>query len=76
MKYLKNILAAIGFVVVLGSLIWGVQSNSKQATPKTNEGDIINDKNVGDGYNITAIAIPEDLNFAGEAVPLDRKSVV
>ena len=76
MKYLKNILAAIGFVVVLGSLIWGVQSNSKETTPKTNQGDTINDKNVGDGYNITAIAIPEDLNFAGEAVPLDDPEVL
>ena len=76
MKYLKNILATIGLVVVLGSLIWGVQSNSKEATPTTKENDATTDKNVGDGYNITAIAIPEDLNFAGESVPLDDPEVL
>jgi len=76
MKYLKNILATIGFVVVVASLIYGVQSNGEADSLTSVEKDTTDSKSVGNGYNITAIAIPEDLNFAGEAVPLDDPEVL
>lgn len=76
MKYLKNILAGIGLVVVLGTLIWGAQSKEKKVNVPLEVNDTVTAKNVGDGYNITAIAIPEDLNFAGEAVPLEDPEVL
>ncbi|TAI49173.1 lytic transglycosylase domain-containing protein [Flagellimonas allohymeniacidonis] len=74
MKHLKNILALIGLVVVVGSLIFAVQStpaenNIEKTTP-------VADKNVTDGYQISAIEIPEDLNFAGEPVPLEDPEIL
>ena len=74
MKYLKNILALIGLVVVIGSLIFAVQSTP---TGKTIEKETTSvDKNVTDGYQISAIEIPEDLNFAGEPVPLEDPEIL
>ncbi|AKA33762.1 MAG: murein transglycosylase [Muricauda sp.] len=75
MKYLKNILAAIGALFVLGSLVYAVQSSTE-----TEKGEAVQikeeDKNVSDGYKISAIDIPEDLNFAGEPVPLDDPEIM
>ncbi len=76
MKYVKNILAIIGFVVVAGSLIYAVQSEPS-ATTETKEVSTAQDpKNVGNGYSISAISIPKDLNFAGEKVPLNDPEVL
>ncbi|OQD43471.1 murein transglycosylase [Croceivirga radicis] len=70
MKYLKNVLAIIGFVFVLGTLVYAVQQ--QQEDPLSPEKSVVkeNDKNVAETYQITAIDIPDDLNFAGEAAPL------
>ncbi|MEM7484843.1 MAG: lytic transglycosylase domain-containing protein [Bacteroidota bacterium] len=76
MKHIKNILAVIGLVVVVGSLVFAVQSDAveeKKEAPVTEKSI---DKNVSDGYRISAIDIPEDLNFAGEPVPLDDPEVM
>ena len=77
MKYLKNVLAFIGFVVVIGSLVYAVQKSTDEtdAVEEANN-ETIEDKNVGDGYQITAISIPDDLNFAGEPVPLEDPEVM
>ena len=74
MKYVKNILAGIGLVVVMGSLMFAVQSTPEEK--EALEQVIMSDKNVTDGYQISAIEIPEDLNFAGEAVPLDDPEIL
>ncbi|UJH67691.1 lytic transglycosylase domain-containing protein [Allomuricauda sp. SCSIO 65647] len=75
MKHLKNILAVIGALFVVGSLIYAVQSTPEtKETKKQTEGEI--DKHVSDGYRISAIDIPEDLNFAGEQVPLDDPEIM
>ncbi len=76
MKYIKNVLAAIGLVVVLGSLIYAVQDKPSQNEMVLKEHSLRKDKNVAEGYQISAIAIPEDLNFAGEAVPLDDPEIL
>ncbi|WP_010518949.1 lytic transglycosylase domain-containing protein [Croceivirga radicis] len=70
MKYLKNVLAIIGFVFVLGTLVYAVQQ--QQEEPLSPKKSVVkeNDKNVAETYQITAIDIPDDLNFAGEAAPL------
>ncbi len=75
MKHLKNILAVIGALFVVGSLIYAVQSTpaAKEAEEQTRQ-EV--DKNVSDGYRISAIDIPEDLNFAGEQVPLDDPEIM
>jgi len=76
MKHIKNILAAIGLLVVLGSLIYAVQEKPTQNQQVLQNHQDSTDKNVTDGYRISAIAIPEDLNFAGEAVPLDDPEIL
>ena len=74
MKYVKNTLAAIGLMVVVGSLIFAVQSSPQEkAAPEKVKAP---EKNVTDGYQISAIEIPEDLNFAGEDVPLKDPEVL
>ena len=75
MKHVKNILAAIGLVAVISTLIFAVQTEAKdteQVVVKTENSD----KNVADGYQISAIEIPADLNFAGEPVPLDDPEIM
>lgn len=72
MKQIKNILAIIGLVAVVSTLIFAVQTDSvdtieKKETPSNEVKDL--DKNVADTYQISAIEIPKDLNFAGEPVP-------
>lgn len=77
MKHVKNILAVIGLVVVVGSLIFAVQSKPEDfvQVKGTSDTDKV-EKNVSDGYKISAIEIPNDLNFAGEMVPLDDPEVL
>ena len=75
MKHLKNILAGIGFLFVLGSLIYAVQrqvDDEEQDTPKVPK----KDKYVAETYQISAIDIPDDLNFAGEPVPMDDPEIM
>jgi len=75
MKYLRNILAGIGFLVVLGSLVYAVQNQvdgEEEETQKT----VIKEKNVAETYQISAIDIPDDLNFAGEPVPMEDPEIM
>jgi len=74
MKYLKNVLAVIGALVVIGTLIFAVQSSPEQKEALT---QVVNpEKRVADGYQISAIEIPKDLNFAGEPVPMDDADIM
>ncbi|WP_036385566.1 lytic transglycosylase domain-containing protein [Muricauda sp. MAR_2010_75] len=75
MKYLKNILALIGLVAVVSTLIFAVQSSEVQEIPNVKE-PVTKDKNVADTYQISAIDIPEDLNFAGEPVPQEDPEIM
>ena len=73
MKHIKNILAVIGLVVVIGSLVFAIQADS---APKEETKQEVVDKNVSDGYQISAIEIPKDLNFAGEPVPFEDPEIM
>ncbi len=67
MKMIKNLLAIIGLVCISGLFIFAVQKpadNVVQPEEKT-----IN------GYNIYAVKIPDDLNFADEPMPLSDPDV-
>ncbi len=75
MKHIKNILAVIGLLVVVGSLIFAAQSNNTQKVVDSKT-TIEIDKNVASGYKISAIEIPSDLNFAGEPVPLEDPEIM
>lgn len=67
----------LGVFFVVSTLIFAVQSNvepQKDAGQDVVENDV--DKNVADSYRISAIDIPEDLNFAGEVVPQDDQEIM
>lgn len=72
MRILKNLLMAIGVIVVVSTLIFAVQSKNELIHLK----EEIAEKNVADGYQISAIDIPEDLNFAGEKVPQEDPEIL
>ncbi len=62
----------LGVFFVISTLIFAVQSSQEVAV--VSESDT--EKNVSEGYRISAIDIPEDLNFAGEKVPFDDPEVM
>ena len=77
MKHLKNILAFIGLIAVVSTLIFAVQSDGVEEKPETKVVEPqVTDKNVADTYQISAIEIPKDLNFAGEAVPQEDPEIM
>lgn len=73
MKFLKNVLMLLGVLFVISTLIFAVQKS-------TEENVLLNKKlpteNNATDYKITAIEIPEDLNFAGEKVPSDDPEIM
>ncbi|RIA10123.1 transglycosylase-like protein with SLT domain [Flavobacteriaceae bacterium MAR_2010_72] len=68
MKTIKNILAVVGLVCMSGLFIFAAQQAPSDEniddTPK-----LIND------YNVYALSVPDQLDFAGEAVPLKDPDV-
>lgn len=72
MKILKNILMLLGVFFVISTLVFAVQ-NGNIDTNDMAENEPTTEKS---GYQITAIDIPENLNFAGESVPLNDPEVM
>ena len=73
MKFLKNIFAAIGLLCVSGLFIFATQevpSDAPQDNTIEKESKLIND------YNIYALSVPDALDFAGEAMPLDNPDIL
>ncbi|NCP06294.1 MAG: lytic transglycosylase domain-containing protein [Flavobacteriales bacterium] len=66
MKKMKNILASIGLFSLCGLFIFALQDVQ---TDENFEKKLIND------YNVYALQIPEDLEFAGEPMPLKDPDV-
>ena len=67
MKMSKNLLAVIGLVCISGLFIFAVQ--------KPADNDVQPDEKMTNGYNIYAVKIPENLNFADEPMPLSDPDV-
>ena len=67
MKILKSILIIIGFISLSAFLIFAVQD---APSDENLEKKIIND------YNVYALNIPENLNFAGETIPLENPDIL
>ncbi len=77
MKLLKNILMILGIVFVGSSLIFAVQQEEDTTgDTQTLKAPEETDKNVAAAYKISAIDIPEDLNFAGEPVPQEDPEIM
>lgn len=73
MKFLKNVLMLLGVLFVISTLIFAVQKSTDENIPLNRE---FSTENRSAGYKITAIDIPEDLNFAGEKVPFDDPEIM
>ncbi|WP_373518487.1 lytic transglycosylase domain-containing protein [Pricia sp.] len=79
MNIIKNGLLLLGLFFVVSTLIYAVQGSSEEMTNSQNLTDTTEpelEKNVAQGYRISAIDIPEDLNFAGETVPQSDPEVM
>lgn len=70
MKTLKNILAAVGLIALSGLFIFAAQKSPSDNTIQEEQKKIIND------YNVYALAVPDHLEFADEAVPLEDPDVL
>ena len=67
----------LGVFFVISTLIFAVQQTTSLSDQSANdEANSESDKNVANGYKISAIDIPEDLNFAGEMVPQDDPEIM
>lgn len=73
MRVIKNVLALVGLMVVIVSLIQAVLPSSK----KTEITEITQEevKNETEPYKVVGIRLPENLEFAGEQVPLQDQEV-
>lgn len=76
MKLLKNALMILGVLFVISTLIFAVQQNDIGSIEIKEDADVNDDKNVAREYKISAIDIPEDLNFAGEKVPQEDPEIL
>lgn len=70
----KSFLAGIGFAAVIGSFIFAAQQDPVSPTQVEQDKEV-SDRQVAEEYNIKAVAIPADLNFAGEKVPFDDPEI-
>jgi hypothetical protein len=68
MQIIKNGLALIGVICISGLFIFAMQKGPSEETPKK-ENSTVND------YNVYALEMPKDLNFAGEPVPVESPDI-
>jgi hypothetical protein len=77
MRFLKNSLMFLGFLLVVSTLIFAVQQGMEPTESPAASGPATDPElRVSPTYQISAIAIPQDLNFAGESVPQDDPEVL
>jgi len=69
MKTIKNVLSAIGLICISGLFIFAIQK-----APLDKE--ISEEKKIINDYNVYAITVPDDLEFAGERVPLHNPDIL
>ncbi|GGW66863.1 transglycosylase-like protein with SLT domain [Winogradskyella epiphytica] len=73
MKIIKNGLALIGVVCVSGLFIFSMQKSPDEKSPSDYSIELEDSKE--NSYNVYAIDMPEDLNFAGEKVPVNDPDI-
>jgi len=76
MTIIKNILAAIGLVCVSGLFIFAVQSDKVPADQAPSDTEVVEPAQLINDYNVYALSVPEDLNFAGEQMPLQDPDIL
>ena len=73
---MKKILGIIGVIAVAGLVINAVQAPiNKESSQTQNERMDDNEKLLND-YNVYALPMPENLNFAGERVPVENPDIL
>ncbi|WP_323787967.1 lytic transglycosylase domain-containing protein [Psychroserpens sp.] len=75
MKTIKNILATIGLIAVSGLFIFAMQKAPSESED-INKSETVNDSNSANSYNVYALSVPEALDFAGEALPLNNPDIL
>lgn len=68
-----KIIILLAVIILSGVFIKSVQSQDPEFT--TTGTEVSTFKNTSDSYNIKAIKIPSDLNFAGERVHLEKQDI-
>ena len=77
MGFIKNLLMILGVVFVISTLVFAVQRTPQNFSDvELDRSEREGDKNVAAEYKISAIDIPEDLNFAGEKVPQEDPEIM
>ncbi|MCF1191946.1 lytic transglycosylase domain-containing protein [Mangrovimonas sp. AS39] len=66
MKWIKNLLAFVGLFAVVSLFVYAMQD---APTDENFEKKLVND------YNVYALQIPDDLDFAKEAMPLENPDI-
>ncbi|MGJ8550221.1 lytic transglycosylase domain-containing protein [Winogradskyella wichelsiae] len=74
MKIIKNSLALVGVVCVSGLFIFAMQKTPEKENALS---DYVlgKDDPIVNNYNVYALEMPEDLNFAGELVPINDPDI-
>lgn len=77
MRFLKRALMVLGVITVLSTLVFAVQQQELPIPHSERPETVVNDeKSVAQEYRISAITIPDDLNFAGEEVPQEDPEIL
>ncbi|TVZ51749.1 lytic transglycosylase domain-containing protein [Dokdonia sp. Hel_I_53] len=75
MKMMKKIIAGVAVVAIAGIVINAAQAPQDKVDQVLVEKQIEQDKKLLNDYNVYAIPMPDDLNFAGEAVPVENPDI-
>lgn len=75
MKSIKNIITIIGAVTVAGVGVQAISSFTQIPVPKEQVRKQKDPEKAVKDYNVYALAIPENLNFAGEKVPTENPDI-
>jgi membrane-bound lytic murein transglycosylase D len=67
MKTIKNLLAIVGLVCISGLFIFAVQKPADKGVEP--------EQKMSNDYNVYALKLPDDLNFAGEKLPMSDPDV-
>jgi hypothetical protein len=74
MKILKILLMSIGLIAICAICIQAVQNGSLKSDSEVASKAVSKENSVG-GYNISALEMPVNLNFAGETVPIENPDI-
>tara|TARA_R110002033_G_scaffold29569_5_gene66148 strand:- start:3634 stop:4587 length:954 start_codon:yes stop_codon:yes gene_type:complete len=73
MKIIKNSLALVGVVCISGLFIFSMQKSPEEKAPS--DYNIGKEDPIVNSYNVYALEMPDDLNFAGEPVPVEDPDI-